>query len=174
MIQADLLEQSYSMFTALHNVGRHKKTIYPKLFNESTKQIFDPNQFQIQSISAKVSKYESIWENKAILSKVENELGYSLEYKTSSLDHPCILYIMIAAGKGVFLKCPKKKYVLPGTLLGFFPGTIYDSATTMKVEENREYPYLKRYDGLYIKYLNETLPYPVKPGICIFYNYLKR
>jgi len=74
----------------------------------------------------------------------------------------------VAAGNGVFLKCYGKKYVLPGTLLGFFPGIIHDKSYKAEEVGEKEYPYLKRYDGFYIQYLNVEFPFPVKPGMCMF------
>jgi len=91
MIQADLLEQSYSIFKTLHTVGRDKRTVFPKQSKANTGALFDPNRFQVQAISSKMEKYESIWEDKATMQRVAENLGYYLEYKTSSLDHPCIV-----------------------------------------------------------------------------------
>lgn len=55
--------------------------------------------------------------------------------------------------------------MLPGTLLGLFPGVIFDPAipepTTPK---NSIRPYLKRFDGYWLDYEKE-LPYPMPaPG----------
>lgn len=74
--------------------------------------------------------------------------------------------MQIAAGNGVFLKCHNSKYVLPGTLLGFFPGIIYDKSCLPKESGEKEYSSLRRYDNFCIEYQNVTLPFPVKPGLC--------
>lgn len=91
MIQADLLEQAYTMFRALHAAGRNRKTVFPKKSERSSSAVLDPDKFVLPSISAKVEKYESIWEDKAVMQKVAEEIGYSLECKSSSIDHPCIV-----------------------------------------------------------------------------------
>jgi hypothetical protein len=55
-----------------------------------------------------------------MLRRVERFIGHSLEVKDSEIDHHM-------AGKGVFLSCKRQGIVLPGTLLGLFPGVINDS-----------------------------------------------
>jgi len=51
--------------------------------------------------------------------------------------------------------------VLPGTLLGLFPGVIVDPAIPVPPTPKRSLrPYLKRYDGYWLDYLKE-MPYPL-------------
>ncbi len=56
--------------------------------------------------------------------------------------------------------------VLPGTLLGLFPGVICDPATLIPPTPKRSMrPYLKRFDGYWLDYEKE-LPYPLPtPGL---------
>jgi len=172
-LQADLLEQSYSMFSYLYKYSKNKRVIMPKSYENKGNQIFDPNSFMVRKISRDPVKYESIWQNAEIMQKITETLGYSLEYKLSSIDHPSIflLHLLKGAGNGIFLKCKNKKYVLPGTLLGFFPGIVFDP-WSMKFEKelkkDAEFPYLRRYDNFCIRFENVTLPYPVNQKLCIF------
>ena len=61
---------------------------------------------------------ESIWDNykKDLIPKLLDLIGFAMEVKVSSISHP-------QAGNGVFIK--NNSPVLPGTLLGFYPGVIY-------------------------------------------------
>ncbi len=53
--------------------------------------------------------------------------------------------------------------MLPGTLLGLFPGVIVDGAIpTPATPKNSMRPYLKRFDGYWLDYEKE-LPYPMPP-----------
>ena len=64
------------------------------------------------------------------------------------------------------MSCQRNGYVLPGTLLGLFPGVVLDPAFSTASKPNAEYPYLKRYDNYCVQYQSIMLPYPVKPGYC--------
>jgi len=46
---------------------------------------------------------------------MEENLGFALKLKDSKIEHQ-------DAGKGVFVSCKQRKFLLPGTLLGFYPG----------------------------------------------------
>ena len=53
--------------------------------------------------------------------------------------------------------------VLPGTLLGLFPGVVCDPNVPVPETPKRSLrPYLKRYDGFWIDYEKE-MPYPMPP-----------
>lgn len=87
-----------------------------------------------------------------------------MRVKDSEIDHH-------EAGKGVFLECPKRSpIILPGTLLGLFPGVICDPGCPMPPTPKRGLrPYLRRFDGYWLDYEKE-LPYPLpSPGS----NYLE-
>jgi hypothetical protein len=52
---------------------------------------------------------------------------------------------------------------LPGTLLGLFPGVIFDPAMPEpSTPKHSLRPYLKRHDGYWLDYEKE-LPYPMPP-----------
>ena len=59
-----------------------------------------------------------------MIEEVEKYVGHSLKIKDSEIDHHL-------AGKGVFLSCKRQGIVLPGTLLGIFPGVINDQDVPM-------------------------------------------
>ena len=85
---------------------------------------------------------------------VENVTGHYLVVKDSDIDHNL-------AGKGVFLSAKRQGIVLPGTLLGLFPGVINDSDSLRPPTPKRGVrPYLERPDGWWIDYETE-LPYPM-------------
>jgi hypothetical protein len=72
----------------------------------------------------------------------------------------------IEAGRGVFLSCPRRQpIVLPGTLLGLFPGVVCDPVVPLPATPKRGLrPYLRRFDGYWLDYEKE-LPYPMPtPG----------
>jgi hypothetical protein len=81
-----------------------------------------------------------------------------LELRDSSVDHH-------EAGNGVFLSCRRQKVVLPGTLLGLFPGVVCDPNVPLPTTPKRANlkPYLRRYDGFWLDYEKE-LPYPLPPA----------
>jgi hypothetical protein len=71
--------------------------------------------------------------------------------------------IVIDAGRGVFLSCRQQGVVLPGTLLGLFPGVICDPNVPLPDTPKRSLrPYLKRFDGFWLDFEKE-LPYPMPP-----------
>ena len=110
-------------------------------------------------------------------------MGHSFEIKQSLIDHH-------EAGDGVFIKTKNKQSILPGTLLGFFPGVI--------CEPNMQYPergnhktfesilkyllintntflanqigvrnFLNRFDNFWID-SDRKLPFPTKMGLSLF------
>jgi hypothetical protein len=71
--------------------------------------------------------------------------------------------INIDSGKGVFLSCKQRRFILPGTLLGFYPGLVFPSILkSPKIEVNSTLPFLKRYDGMWLDPYY-YIPYPMKP-----------
>jgi hypothetical protein len=64
--------------------------------------------------------------------------------------------------------------VVPGTLLGIFPGVICDPHVPMPPTPKRGgvRPYLKRYDGYWLDYEKE-LPYPMPPPGSNFLDYFE-
>lgn len=126
MTQADLLEQMYNLLHEIHMVARDHELVYLKMpkENEESAEIMDPDKFPINKLTADLIKeYESIWSTKRgkkMRRAVEKYFGHSLELKDSEIDHHL-------SGKGVFLQCKRQGIVLPGTLLGIFPGIINDA-----------------------------------------------
>mmetsp|Transcript_26059 Transcript_26059/g.32536 ORF Transcript_26059/g.32536 Transcript_26059/m.32536 type:complete len:129 (-) Transcript_26059:846-1232(-) len=122
MTQADLLEQMYQMITAMHEVARDEDLIVnkKKQAREEAKRI-DPDSFPIQNLQADlIEEYESIWTlDRQLRKRMEAKLGHYLRVKESTIDHH-------DAGRGVFISCRRQKVVLPGTLLGLFPGVMCD------------------------------------------------
>ena len=91
---------------------------------------------------------------------MEARVGHYLRVKNSAIEHH-------EAGLGVFVSCRRQRIVLPGTLLGLFPGVMCDPLVpqplTPKASALR--PYLLRYDGWWLDYEKE-LPYPMPaPGV---------
>jgi hypothetical protein len=69
------------------------------------------------------------------------------------------------SGSGVFVSCKKRKFILPGTLLGFYPGVInYKFYPKPELDIKTTLPYLERYDGVWIDPY-QRVPYPIKPFI---------
>jgi hypothetical protein len=99
--------------------------------------------------------------------QLERRVGHTLELRDSSIDHH-------EAGRGVFLSCKRQKVVLPGTLLGLFPGVICDPNVPLPPTPKRAglRPYLKRYDGFWLDYEKE-LPYPMPPPGSNFLDYFE-
>jgi hypothetical protein len=88
--------------------------------------------------------------------KLEARVGHFLRIKESLIDHP-------EAGNGVFLSCRRQGIVLPGTLLGLFPGVIFDPVIPPPPTPKHSLrPYLIRHDGYWLDYEKE-LPYPMPP-----------
>ena len=151
MAQADLLEQMYNMLHEINMVARDEQIIMLKRHREvDSAELMDPDKFPIQRLSSDLIKeYESVWETKKgkrMLNEIEKYVGHSLEVKESSIDHHL-------SGKGVFLSCKRQNVVLPGTLLGLFPGIISDSNMPRPPTPKRGLrPYLLRSDGYWIDY----------------------
>lgn len=64
--------------------------------------------------------------------------------------------------------------VLPGTLLGIFPGVICDPSVPLPPTPKRTglRPYLRRYDGYWLDYEKE-LPYPMPAPGANFFDYFE-
>jgi hypothetical protein len=105
-----------------------------------------------------VHTYTSIWQDKDLRRQVEQRVGHSLRLQESLIEHP-------DAGRGVFVSCRRQGVVLPGTLLGVFPGVIFDPAIPPPPTPKHSLrPYLQRFDGYWLDYEKE-LPYPMPaPG----------
>lgn len=75
-----------------------------------------------------------------------------------------IIYYL-ESGNGVFVSCKRQKVILPGTLLGLFPGMINNPFVPLPDDPKRGIkPYLRRFDGFWLDYEKE-LPYPLPaPG----------
>ena len=122
----------------------------------------DPDKFPIQRLTGDlIEEYESIWnlEKEDLMKKLERQIGHTINLKDSSIDHH-------EAGQGVFLSCKRQRVVLPGTLLGLFPGVVCDPNVPLPPTPKRVglRPYLRRYDGFWLDYEKE-LPYPMpSPG----------
>mmetsp|Transcript_21675 Transcript_21675/g.33378 ORF Transcript_21675/g.33378 Transcript_21675/m.33378 type:complete len:156 (+) Transcript_21675:310-777(+) len=151
------------MYNILHEINmaaRDEKLLFLKRERDhaESQEILDPNMFPINRLSEDlVKEYDSVWNTKfgqRMLNDVERYIGHSLRIRNSSIDHHL-------AGRGVFVSCKRQGIVLPGTLLGIFPGTIL-SPNIPKPETPRRgcKPYLERPDGFYINYETE-LPYPL-------------
>ena len=67
-----------------------------------------------------IEEYESIWQvDRQLRKRMEAKVGHFLRVKESAIDHH-------EAGLGVFVSCRRQRVVLPGTLLGLFPGVMCD------------------------------------------------
>lgn len=105
-------------------------------------------------------------------------VGHVLKVKDSSIDHHGIIFVVsyyfIEAGRGVFLECPRRQpIVLPGTLLGLFPGVVCDPTVPMPATPKRGLrPYLRRFDGYWLDYEKE-LPYPMPPPGSNFFDFVE-
>jgi len=80
----------------------------------------DPNLFHFYNLTGSITKdYRSIFElDQTLLPDLEENLGFTLKLKNSKIEHQ-------DAGEGVFLSCKKRRFLLPGTLLGFYPGVFH-------------------------------------------------
>lgn len=78
-----------------------------------------------------------------------------MEYRQSTIDHH-------EAGDGIFIKTRNQQSILPGTLLGFFPGVIqYPDQAYPKDEKESVRNYVRRFDDYWIN--SETpLPFPIR------------
>lgn len=141
-------------------VARDEQLIFLKREQEAASaEVLDPDKFPINRLSSDLIKeHVSLWETKKgerMLNEVERYVGHSLKIKDSLIDHHM-------AGQGVFLSSRRQKVVLPGTLLGLFPGIINDSQMPRPPAPKRGLrPYLPRSDGYWLDYETE-LPYPIR------------
>jgi hypothetical protein len=123
----------------------------------------DPNQFPVYNLTGNDSnsEYKTIWELKTDFKEEFEELmGHNLFLKNSKIEHP-------DSGEGVFLSCKNRKFILPGTLLGFYPGSVnFHFVPKPKLEINSTLPYLNRYDGVWID-PSRKIPYPMKANISL-------
>lgn len=88
--------------------------------------------------------------------------------------HAEALILPLEAGRGVFLSCARRgPIVLPGTLLGLFPGVICDPGVPLPETPKRSLrPYLRRFDGYWLDFEKE-LPYPLPPPGTSFDEYFE-
>ena len=86
----------------------------------------DVNAFQLHLKSEELFKEEiSLWEKKPkLLDYLRQEIGHSVEIKQSEVDHH-------EAGDGVFVHTRGGQSLLPGTLIGFYPGVINGPLTPL-------------------------------------------
>ena len=147
------LLRKYELFydlTVEENIIKFKKT--------------DPNSFPIYDLTYKAKSendYEPI--SNILLDYKENfeeMCDFSLYINKSKIRH-------MSSQDGVFLSCKKKNYVLPGTLVGFYPGIIYPR----KIKKpdliiNDTYPYLKRFDDCWVDPIG-LVPYPLYDNLSI-------
>lgn len=169
MANNDYLEQCYEIFSNIHKLVRKYEIVYDLKLEENRKKFHqnDPDSFPIYNLtgSDSIPEYKTIWELKADFKEEFEELnGHYLYLRKSKIEHP-------DANKGVFLSCKDRKFVLPGTLLGFYPGVIHFSfLPTPKLEVNSTYPYLKRYDGVWLD-PEKKIPYPLNPILSLEENF---
>ena len=147
----------------MHDITRDTDLVVnrKKKAQEAAKKV-DPDTFPINDVRADlIEEYDSIWTvDKTLRKRMEARVGHYLRVKNSAIEHH-------EAGLGVFVSCRRQRIVLPGTLLGLFPGVMCDpfvpQPMTPKASALR--PYLLRYDGWWLDYEKE-LPYPMPaPGV---------
>lgn len=163
--RGDLIEQTFSniyldILSALHKIARNTLVIYNKktysLSNSTA--LTNPDAFPIYFKKlASEEENLSIWEEYAeeVNKRLSPLIGFYFTRRKSGISHP-------EAGNGVFLQT--NTVVLPGTLLGFVPGIIYDQGTTkIKLKDYNqdkiELPVLMRYDGFSVGF-DDPLYYP--------------
>lgn len=169
MANNDYLEQCYDLFSNIHRLIRKYDLVYDLKLEENRAQFLknNPNDFPIYDLSSnnKEPFNKTIWELDPSLEKqLEEMTGFTLNVKKSKIEHPGKYYTKkIDAENGVFLSCPQRKFVLPGTLLGFYPGVLGQRYNApQKLEMNTTLPYLRRYDGTWVD-ANMKVPYPITP-----------
>lgn len=145
----------------MHDLTRQLDLIISK--NKAAQEaakLVDPDSFPINKLSADyVEEFVSIWDlDKTLRQRMEARYGHYLRIKDSLIEHH-------EAGKGVFVSCYRQSIVLPGTLLGLFPGVICDNQIPYPITPNRSLrSFLLRFDGTWLDYEKE-LPYPIpSPG----------
>ena len=159
--QSDLLEQCYTQFEALHSLARNKALRYEVSNMKADKSgaLVDPDKFPVYHRSPElISITQSLWEKEPrLLKNLRAQLGFILSVRPSEIDHH-------EAGDGVFVSTPLvsrkrgsedgegvRRQVLPGTLMGFFPGYICDPAVPTPESTREElHPFLRRFDGFWI------------------------
>lgn len=167
----DYLEQCYDIFSNIHKLVRKYEIVYDIKLDENRKKFNqnNPDQFPVYNLtgSDSVPDYKTIWElNKDFNTEFEELTGHTLLLKNSKIEHP-------DSGKGVFISCKNRKFILPGTLLGFYPGSVnWSFINPPKLEVNSTYPYLKRYNGIWIDPF-KRIPYPLKPYFSLDEFYLE-
>jgi len=159
----DFLEQSYDIFSNIHKLVRKYEVVYDLKLEENKRKFRnnDPDQFPVYNLTGNNNEpdYKTIWElRKDFAEEFEENMGFNLVTKRSKIEHP-------DSGNGVFLSCKKRRFILPGTLLGFYPGIIY-LKNPPPVEINAPFPYLKRPDGVWID-PSGMVPYPYKYGMSL-------
>ncbi len=166
----DYLEQIYDIFSNIHKLVRKYEIVYDLKLEENRKKFLknDPDQFPIYNLtgSESIPDFKTIWDLKEdFKDEIEDLNGFYLNLKNSKIDHP-------DSGKGVFLSCKYRKFILPGTVLGFYPGIFYfDYMETAKGKLNDIKHYLKRYDGSWLDPY-QVIPYPYRFGLTLqeFHN----
>lgn len=134
---------------------------------EENKKMFksnDPDSFPIYDLSFKYkseSDYKSIYTlEKNILFEFEDLIGSTLKLKQSNIKHQ-------DSGNGVFLSSYKRRFITPGTLIGFYPGVIYPSNTSPRQTSIKgTLQYLRRCDNFWVDPTAE-IPYPLMDCITL-------
>lgn len=106
----------------MHEVARDRDLVVNKKKQAQLDAMkVDPDSFPINKLTADLfEEYESVWTiDKTLRRRMEAKVGHYLRVKESAIDHH-------EAGNGVFVSCRRQKLVLPGTLLGLFPGVMCD------------------------------------------------
>lgn len=137
----------------MNRLLRNHKPIY---FKEDFREDVNPDMFFINKTSY---KHEFIKDYQPCFSlindfykEMETLLGFHLYVNQSKIYHQ-------DSGEGVFLSC-KRKNVLPGTIIGFYPGVIYSDLSDYPFKNfNDVYPFLKRSDNFWVD-PNGLIPYP--------------
>ena len=156
----DYLEQCYDIFSNIHKLVRKYDIVYDLKLEENKRKFLqnDPDKFPVYNLTGNNNEpdYKTIYElRKDFSDNFEENLGFNLVLKKSKIEHP-------DSGEGVFLSCKKRRFVLPGTLLGFYPGVI-SLKKPPAPEVNAPFPYLKRPDGVWMDPFSK-IPYPYKYG----------
>ncbi|CAI2367906.1 unnamed protein product [Moneuplotes crassus] len=155
----DLLEQTFAMLSPLKKICTHNKL---KWYTDENYDLMHPNDFQIHLRSEDLVKEEkSLWEVKPeLLDYLKKEVGHIVEYKQSNIDHH-------EAGDGIFVKTHNGQSLLPGTLLGFYPGVIRSQFTKLLQHNEESMNFnIKRYDSFWID-SEALLPYPAKQNLSL-------
>ena len=121
-MQADLLEQMNTILYSLNELTRDRELVIGR--NRQKKldaRNVDPDSFPINDLSVQLfEEYDSVYDlDRTLRKRCEARVGHYLRVKESSIEHH-------EAGQGVFVSCKRQKTVLPGTLLGLFPGVVCD------------------------------------------------